>query len=944
MKPSRTFAHILRLSVALAILGLIFAASTAHAGAAVASVVRTRVNGNANWSTPATWNYGLTGTITTTGTGTTVTGTGTAFQSEVQINDVLVKADGTELGTVISITDDSTLDFAVNATATYNGAFGSETVPDTDSDVEVGNATLGGNINLTLNVTPVTINSLKIADAGTGTQTVLRLDVNQLNVTTDVTLQTPSTPGATFNELTADTGTLNMRDLLLDTSPGDSNLQQTYLLVSDGVVNINRDVKAINGGEGEAHIENTGNGFLNLFGNFDGFNVYTAGGTNHVQYLGTGNQLIRALPYCNLAIGGNRGANNVTFEQGVHAIFANFDASATFTTGGYSQSGPFTVQLTGNAAQDITGTGANPLVIENLVLLSPPSVTISKDVFINGDLQLLSGKVISQTNKLTIGPMGSVSAANASRYINGNFDKIFLPGAGQIFVAPIGDNTHYTPVLVSSLNATQTGSLHFATSTPAHPNVASAGFISGNTVARFWTLSASNLLATFNATFTYPAAEAPQGSPDQFVLKRFAGNSWFSVQTGSASAGSIEGRNLDAASLGAFQAGQIPVVNIAAPQILSATATPDRVVTGETVQFSANASDPQSLPLTFSWDFGDGTTATGNPVSHAFSTEGNLTVGLHVSNGTNGATAQVAVTTIAPNSGGQGVPNITQGDPPATNPLNDFTVTVISSDGGVIQLAIDIDALIRANLSDFNVSTDFGGLGGRITTQTGLRPVAKVSTPGIIVATTDVKDAATGATKGKARKTIPVSAKEVGITRNFDKDPSNNIIGNASTKGAFSFGGGSKAKPDAVSFSGAIDLPVGLDLSQNQTFEFSIGNIVDSVVIGAKGKGSLPSAAKHFTKVAFKYPKLAKGSTKTTAGQSASFSVTISGTALSDAGFDTEGITNSVRADEKGLKAVPRSLQVAAIFAGVSYKLNANVQYSLSPKGDSGKLTGRAGH
>jgi len=937
-------ASILRFQHAAILLTILlaFAAETVHAGAA-GSVVRTRNNNaSAPWTDPTTWNYGLTGTISVTNGSTTVTGTGTSFTTELVGGDVLLKDDGTVLGTVsVTPTMDTSLDFSANATGNYTGAFGVEHIPDSDSDVEIGNQLQPAIAADVLLDTDVTVNSIKIVGVADQPQH-LSLDTHSMTVTTDVILQTPVS-GATQNEFHVNAGTLSMRDLRIETALGGGSPQKTFLFIETGTVTVNRDVYNADGGPGESQIYNQ-DGTLNLFGGFDGWNVYTAAGANTVAYLSTGNQTVRALPYHHLSIGGARGANTVTFEAGVHAVYASIDASATFTTGGYAKSGPFTIQLTGNAGETITGSAGNTLQLDNLILLNPPSVTISKDTFISGDLQLLSGKVISQTNTLTIGATGSVSAANASRYIIGKFDKIFPPGDGQLFVAPIGDNNNYTPILVSSLSATQTGSLKFSTTTPAQPQVASAGFVNGQTVARFWTLASSNLLATFNATFTYPAAEVTQGTPDQFVLKRFSGNSWFSVQTGTASSGSIEGRGLDASNLGDFQAGGLPVVNIAPPQILSATASPSTAVTGDSVQFTANATDPASSPLTYHWDFGDGSTATGNPVFHAFSTEGTLTVALNVSNGTASASAQVSVTTLAPNSGGQGIPNIAQGDPPVENPLNELSISVLSSDGGVIQLQIDIDALLRANLSDFTVSTAFDGLGGRIATQTGLRPVAKVTAPGIVVATTEVKDAATGLSKGKARKTIPVSAKEIGLAKVYDREPSNATIGNASTKGAFSFASGAKAKQDSVTFSGVIDLPVGLDLSQNQTFEFSIGNIADSVTIGAKGKAALPSAAKRFTKVAFKYPKLAKGSVKTTAGQSASFSVTISGSGLSDAGFDTEGITNSVRADEKDLKAVPRSLQVAAIFAGVAYKLNANVQYSLSPKGDSGKLAGRAGH
>lgn len=61
---------------------------------------------------------------------------------------------------------------------------------------------------------------------------------------------------------------------------------------------------------------------------------------------------------------------------------------------------------------------------------------------------------------------------------------------------------------------------------------------------------------------------------------------------------------------------------------------------------SQGATDTDKDPLTFSWDFGDGTTATGSPASHTFSAAGTFTVKLTVSDGKNNVAAPtVSVTT-----------------------------------------------------------------------------------------------------------------------------------------------------------------------------------------------------------------------------------------------------------------------------------------------------------
>jgi len=57
-------------------------------------------------------------------------------------------------------------------------------------------------------------------------------------------------------------------------------------------------------------------------------------------------------------------------------------------------------------------------------------------------------------------------------------------------------------------------------------------------------------------------------------------------------------------------------------------------VVGGTVQFDGSASfDPDSAPLTYAWDFGDGTTGTGVMPKHSYNTIGFFDVCLTVNNG-----------------------------------------------------------------------------------------------------------------------------------------------------------------------------------------------------------------------------------------------------------------------------------------------------------------------
>jgi len=81
------------------------------------------------------------------------------------------------------------------------------------------------------------------------------------------------------------------------------------------------------------------------------------------------------------------------------------------------------------------------------------------------------------------------------------------------------------------------------------------------------------------------------------------------------------------------------------PPVASISSSPNAGLAPLTVQFSsAGSSDPYGLPLTYSWDFGDGSplSTSANP-SHVYTTNGTYTATLTVSNGTQNASASIQV-------------------------------------------------------------------------------------------------------------------------------------------------------------------------------------------------------------------------------------------------------------------------------------------------------------
>jgi PKD repeat protein len=73
------------------------------------------------------------------------------------------------------------------------------------------------------------------------------------------------------------------------------------------------------------------------------------------------------------------------------------------------------------------------------------------------------------------------------------------------------------------------------------------------------------------------------------------------------------------------------------------TASPAAPLAGKPVSFTASSSDPQGLALTYAWDFGDGSTASGASVTHAFAAGGSYTVKATVTN-SSGLSASATLT------------------------------------------------------------------------------------------------------------------------------------------------------------------------------------------------------------------------------------------------------------------------------------------------------------
>jgi hypothetical protein len=245
---------------------------------------------------------------------------------------------------------------------------------------------------------------------------------------------------------------------------------------------------------------------------------------------------------------------------------------------------------------------------------------------------------------------------------------------------------------------------------------------------------------------------------------------------------------------------------------------------------------------------------------------------------------------------------------------------------GVLVFVITVGALTH---EDYEVTTDIEGVKGLLATIAGETVIQKFTESGVYVLTSTITNATTHEYVGKIHMTVPISRTETGETPLMTTEPSSHEISGVKMKGKFQF---KRTNPDMVQLHGTVELPAGLDISKEHELAIGIGNVIDSVMVDAKGRGMSKGVLGRIKSVRVKYPKL-KGTTITTPGHTATVDVLLSTPDMDVKGFDTEGI----RPDVKDLVS-QANVQVMMVLGGVSYGAVAPVQLKLSSKRDNGVM------
>lgn len=252
-----------------------------------------------------------------------------------------------------------------------------------------------------------------------------------------------------------------------------------------------------------------------------GSHTFTANGSNAtVVYSGTA-QAVKATAYRHLVLADsgvktNTGVtvNGVLSMQGT----ATCTAAPVYGTNA-------TLEYKGSAAQtsgpELTG------FLPGLAVNNTAGVTLTNNTTVSNMLSLVSGRVITGVKQINLAAGASVSGGSAASYVSGNLQKTFSTGS-QTHTFHIGDIFSYTPLTLSNLSVTTSGSIKVSTTIDDHPQAATSGIDAALSVNRYWTLTQSGgTFGTYAVIFNYSAADIDAGAAaSQFAAAAWNGSSW----------------------------------------------------------------------------------------------------------------------------------------------------------------------------------------------------------------------------------------------------------------------------------------------------------------------------------------------------------------------------------------------------------------------------------
>lgn len=626
--------------------------------------------------------------------------------------------------------------------------------------------------------------------------------------------------------------------------------------------------------------------------------------------------------------------------------------STTTTCGTVGQS--FNYQITATGIMPITFS-AQPLPqglsLNGATISGMPTTTGTTNVTLGASNSAGSD---STTLQVTINPSGAAtitSKLTATTQVGAAFTyKITAVGNTLItfnatnlpsWLSFSVDTLSGTPPVMGTVNVTISASNSLGTDTETLAltiNAAGAPMITSSLSqnARAGQSFSYTITATGSGTITFGASPLPAwltASGNTATLSGTPGSGdvgTFTITLTATNASGTDSKQLQITV--APSSNQPPAIN---PNDIVISRNPVR--TNTNVTFTAYGRSPGGLNLYYDWYYyygnssnPDGVPLAGQTVIRSFSQEGTWTVQVNVSDNYNAtAGTQKFAVTLAPNSGSDAQNIIALTGTQVINPLGGLGLQVPDSMGGVLNLDVVNDPTVTQDPNE-SFSTQVPTLTDPFN---GSKGAGKFVHPQIfVVETTGTK--LSGDTR-QARLMVPISGWETGQPPVATDGRKNTGLTSFQLKGKFNFG----PKPDSVTLTCAVELPAGMSLNQNPPMPISvgIGNVTGSGSVDSRGRVTgLTSPGNNLKKLHVMWPRLVKKNLVTKAGDQAKLTITLTGSSLHTAGFDTEGIVNTVATGKKGIE---RQIQTAIVIGGVSYYAQAKATYVYNK--DTGQLAGR---
>ena len=167
--------------------------------------------------------------------------------------------------------------------------------------------------------------------------------------------------------------------------------------------------------------------------------------------------------------------------------------------------------------------------LNNLTVNNANGVTMNANLAIVGTLTLSGGLLTTGSYLVDVQNTSPNAVTCTSGWVNGIIQKAFATGSGQGFTVPIGDATHYRPIVYSALNITQAGSVRWQEFPGPHPHILSSGLDTTKTWAFYIERTAVGRVEfdSLNSQDFFTSDDVPTGAS----VSRYVGRAW-SADTG----------------------------------------------------------------------------------------------------------------------------------------------------------------------------------------------------------------------------------------------------------------------------------------------------------------------------------------------------------------------------------------------------------------------------